>query len=121
MHCMSVPQLTEFYSSILGDNRINARHISLYMALFECWNKNNFQNPVGITRHIIMPFAKISGIATYHKCMKELHEYGYIKYIPSYNPAMCSEVFLLKMEKLHDSIEISAYAIKQESGDNITK
>ena len=93
IHCMCVPQLTEFYSSILEDNRINARHISLYMALFECWNKNNFQNPIHFTRHSIMPTAKISGIATYHKCIKELHEYGYIKYIPSFHPGIQSMVY----------------------------
>ena len=94
MLCTPVPQLTEFYTSILLDNRINARHISLYMALFECWNKNNFQNPISITRHSIMPIAKISGIATYHKCIKELHEYRYIKYIPSFHPRFPSLVYL---------------------------
>jgi hypothetical protein len=61
---------------------IKARHISLYMALFECWNKNCFENPVSITREIIMPIAKISGIATYHKCIKDLYNFGYIKYLP---------------------------------------
>ena len=92
---MAIEQLTEFYSAILNDNRINARHISLYMALFECWNKNNFQNPVHITRHMIMPLAKISGIATYHKCIKELNSYGYIKYLPSFHPGIQSQVYLI--------------------------
>ena len=89
---MYVPQLSAFYCSIMADSRINARHISLYMALFECWNKNNFQSPVSIKRHDIMQAAKISGFATYHKCMKELHEYGYIKYIPSFDPGIKSKV-----------------------------
>jgi hypothetical protein len=93
MQCIRVHQLTEFYSSIITDNRINARHISLYMALFECWNKNRFRNPVFITRNTIMPLAKISGIATYHKCIKELHEYGYIEYIPSFHPRVQSRVY----------------------------
>jgi len=86
-------KLMEFYSSIMADNRINARHISLYMALFECWNENYFKNPVNFTRHTIMPIAKISGIATYHKCIKELHEYGYINYIPSFHPGIQSRVY----------------------------
>lgn len=93
---MHVPQLTEFYSSILNDNRINTRHISLYMALFECWNKNNFQNPVHIKRDVIMPIAKISGIATYHKCIRDLHEFGYIKYLPSFHPGIQSQVYFLQ-------------------------
>ena len=87
-------KLIEFYSSIIMDNRINSKHISLYMALFECWNENHFQNPVYFTRHTIMPLAKISGVATYHKCIKELHEYGYIKYIPSFHPGIQSRVYL---------------------------
>ncbi len=32
--------------------------------------------------------------ATYHKCMKELVEYGYINYIPSYNPFLKSLVYI---------------------------
>jgi hypothetical protein len=32
-----------------------------------------------------MEAAKIIGLATYHRCTKELHTYGYISYLPSYN------------------------------------
>lgn len=96
MKCMSVPQLSEFYDAILQDNRINARHISLYMALFECWNKNDFRNPIHFKRNVIMPIAKISGIATYHRCIKDLHDFGYIKYLPSFHPGIDSEVYFLQ-------------------------
>ncbi len=41
-----------------------------------------------------MEVAKISGLATYHKCIKDLHDYGYIQYEPSYNPAVSSQVYL---------------------------
>ena len=44
-----------------------------------------------------MEVAKISGLATYHKCMKDLVEFGYIQYDPSYNPAVNSQVRLLKV------------------------
>ncbi len=91
---MYVQKLTDFYSAIIEDNRINARHISLYMALFECWNKNHFLNPIKIKRNTVMPLAKISGIATYHKCIKELHEYGYIKYFPSFHSSVQSTVYI---------------------------
>jgi hypothetical protein len=89
---MRVPELSSFFVSIRSDNRISTSHISLYMALFECWNQNDFQNPVFIRRQQVMESAKISGLATYHRCMRELHEYGYINYFPSYNPAICSTV-----------------------------
>lgn len=73
-----------FYEVIKGDQRISARHISLYMALLHCYAKNSLQNPVMLKREIIMGRAKISSRVTYNKCMKELHEYGYIDYLPSY-------------------------------------
>jgi hypothetical protein len=92
-----VRELTAFYDAIKDDSRISTTHISLYMALFQLYNLNQFCNPVNITRVSLMDTAKISGLATYHKCIKDLHEFGYIQYVPSYNPAMCSRVFLLKV------------------------
>ena len=42
----------------------------------------------------MMVTAKIKSKATYHKCMKELHEKNYIIYKPSYNPHEGTEVIL---------------------------
>jgi len=93
---MQISQLTQFYSVIKEDNRITTTHISLYMALFECWNQNNFQNPICIRRRTVMEGAKINGLATFHKCIKDLNEFGYIRYLPSRNPAVSSQVVFLK-------------------------
>ena len=92
-----VKELTTFFSAIREDNRIGTSHISLYMALFQLYNLNQFQNPVEITRSAVMEGAKINGLATYHKCIKDLAEFGYIQYQPSYNPAISSHVVLLKV------------------------
>jgi len=70
------------------------------MALFQFYNLNRLSNPILITRTSVMEAAKISGLATYHKCMRDLVEYGYIQYIPSYNPAISSQVFLLSLLKM---------------------
>ena len=91
-----VKELTSFYLAIREDNRIGTTHISLYMALFQFYNLNGFQNPIQITRTGVMEIAKISGLATYHKCVKDLVEYGYIDYHPSFNPGISSKVYLLK-------------------------
>lgn len=91
-----IEALSYFYSSIESDNRINARHISVYMAMFECWHKNGFENPVAVQRLSLMAMAKISGIATYHRCMKDLHAYGYIDYQPSFHPRIRSRVYILQ-------------------------
>lgn len=89
-----VKELTIFFSAIREDNRIRISHISLYMALFQLYNLNQFQNPVAITRAEVMILAKFTGLATYHKCMKDLVELGYIRYIPSYNPSSSSQVHI---------------------------
>ena len=92
-----VKELTNFFLAIQEDNRIGISHISLYMALFQFFNLNQFQNPVNISRARVMEVAKISGLGTYHKCIKDLADFGYIKYVPSYNPAISSQVYLLKV------------------------
>lgn len=92
-----VKELTNFYAAIKEDNKIGPRHISVYMALFQIYNLNLFTNPVQITRAVVMESAKINGLATYHKCIRDLSDFGYIKYFPSYNPAINSQVFLLKI------------------------
>ncbi len=92
-----VQELTNFYSAIREDHRIGTTHISLYMALFQFYNLNEFRSPIQITRASVMEVAKISGLATYHKCMKDLNDFGYIQYQPSYNPESGSRVHLLKV------------------------
>ena len=87
-------QLTHFFTSIRDDNRISATHISLYMAFYQFYILNSFQNPIEISRLSVMDRAKISGLATYHKCIKDLNDYNYIRYIPSYNPRVRSKVWL---------------------------
>lgn len=99
---MLIPQLSDFYNAVCSDKRIGTTHISLYMALFQFWNINNFQNPVSFTRQEVMPIAKINGRATYHKCINDLQEFGYIKYIPSYNPFLKSLVFFIDFKQLNN-------------------
>jgi len=88
--------LTHFFTNVREDHRVGPTHISLYMALFQLYHLNAFQNPVIITRSLVMDVAKISGLATYHKCIRELHNYGYIQYVPSFNPRVGSKVWLVK-------------------------
>ena len=92
MNLGTVKQLTEFYAKAVNDERIGYSHVCLYMALFQLWNLNGFENPVVFKRSQLMKTAKINGRATYHKCMKDLQEYGYIQYIPTWHPAKGSKV-----------------------------
>ncbi len=68
------------------------------MALFQSWNINRFQNPISITRNEVMRISKIFSKATYHKCVNELHQKGYINYEPSHNPFKGSLVWVIELE-----------------------
>lgn len=81
-----IKHLTSFFSRIGAENSITPTHISLYIAIFQCWNVQRFRNPVLISRQEIMTASKIQSCATYHKCIKELHRLGFLIYQPSCNP-----------------------------------
>ena len=105
-------QLNGFFQRVTTDKKLNPTHISLYMAIFQYWNAGHFQNPVSISRQELMRISKISAKATYHKCIKDLHSYGYIQYEPSFNPFKGSLVYLFdfqtstKLVPIHDRTNI---------------
>ncbi|WP_282123347.1 hypothetical protein [Algibacter mikhailovii] len=86
--------LKSIYERFYEDNKLNATHISLYMALFQFWNTNRFTNPFFINRSDAMKLSKIGSKNTYHKCIRDLHKQKYIKYKPSNNPTKSSEVYM---------------------------
>ena len=92
-----IKHLTAFFEKVSLDYDLNPTHISLYVALFQSWNYNRFQNPVSICRGEIMRISKIASFATYHKCIKDLDAKGYIKYEPSYNPFKGSLVHIIDL------------------------
>ncbi len=91
-------QLNNFYAKCLYDEQIKPTHISVYMALLQLYILNSYINPIHIYRKEVMHFSKINSIATYHKCMKHLHQKGYIKYKPSYNPYKSSMVIIKQLK-----------------------
>ena len=74
------------FDKLFEDDRLNPNHISTYLALFQFWNLNRFQNPFTVARNEIMKVSKVKSPNTYCKCLKELMKWGYINYKPSYNP-----------------------------------
>jgi hypothetical protein len=82
-----------------ADDRLKPHHVSLYMALFRYWNQHRFRNPFTIFRHEIMAVSKIGSVNTYTKSLKELTEWNYISYLPSFNPQVGSRVHLYRFDK----------------------
>jgi hypothetical protein len=87
--------LTLFFDRTIPDQKLYPTHISLYLTLFHLWQLNRFQNPLSITREELMHGSKIASKATYHKCIRELNEKGFLKYEPSFNPYKGSTVHLI--------------------------
>ena len=80
-----IKHLTGFFEKIKSEESLLPTHISLYMALFQCWNVNRFSNPTRISSEEIMMASKIYSRATYHKCLSKLVILGLLEYRPSYS------------------------------------
>jgi hypothetical protein len=100
-----IKHLTGFFDKVIQDRYLNPTHISLYIALFQQWNINRFQNPISITRDEMMRISKIASKATYHKCIRELSDKGFLKYEPSFNPYRGSMVFLFNFSDEHKPVK----------------
>lgn len=89
----SLKPLIDFFVAIENDLRISPTHIAIYMSLIQFRAKNDMGNPIQVYRHEITPIAKISSAYTYHKCIHDLHNYGYIKYEPSFKKTQGSKIY----------------------------
>lgn len=81
---------------IAVDERLTPHHVSLYVTLFHVWNLNHFRNPVSIARSEMMHLSKIGSVNTYLRCLKELSQWGYLTYEPSFNAMRGSKVYLYR-------------------------
>lgn len=88
---------TGFYEAIYDDNRITSVHISIYMALLLAYLLHASENPIQIDKEVLMRHAKMNARATYYKSLQDLHEFGYINYIPSHNVFLGSLVYLKRI------------------------
>ena len=95
-----------FFRHTKRDTRLNANHISLYLALFQYWNVNRFQNPFQISREEIMAICGIGSKNTYHKCLKELHQYGYIYYRASLSKFQKSSIQIVRLDTKNSGSEL---------------
>lgn len=85
--------LSDFFLAIEKDFRISSTHIAIYSALLQYRVSKGFINPIEVYRHEVTPLAKISSPYTYHKCIKDLNDYGYLKYEPSFKKTQGSLIY----------------------------
>lgn len=92
--------IINFFGSVIQDSRMYPSHISLYVSLFQLWSMNRFQNPFRISRKEVMKLSKIKSFATYHKCIKEIQNAGFITYSPTYNSCEGSSIKIIDFESV---------------------
>ena len=83
-----------FMDSVREDPRIGPSHISLYLSIINSCRAQNYQMPISVFSRDLMKGAKIAATGTYHKCMRDLQDLGFIQYFPSCNPVVGSLVNL---------------------------
>jgi len=100
--------LAELYAVLLQrfakDHRLTVWHLATMLAILQLATKEDTNQPIYISRLKVMELAHIGSIATYHKCIRELEDFGYIDYIPSYHPGIRTEVWLkIRPDKKEES------------------
>ncbi|MEI9955112.1 MAG: hypothetical protein WDM90_02075 [Ferruginibacter sp.] len=86
--------LIQFMAAAREDARIGVTHIGVYVSLLTLWHIRNRETPLPVFSHEAMPYCKLLGPATYHRTIRQLAEYGYIRYVPSYNHLLGSLVWV---------------------------
>lgn len=88
--------LDRFFRLAAKDPRINCVHIGLYAALIYQLSKQDNPGVLAVYSHEMIGPAKFSCRETYYKYMRELSEYGYIRYEPSNNNRARSKVYFVE-------------------------
>lgn len=91
-------KIIDYFRNVIEDHQMAPAHISLYVSLFQMWSINEYQTPFHMCRKDVMKLSKIKSFATYHKCINELHEAGFIIYSPSFNPQIGSSIEIIDFE-----------------------
>jgi hypothetical protein len=92
--------LSDFFAASQNDGRIGIGHIGLFAVLLELWYDGGCRNPVMAYSHEVQCRARIASRATYHTYIRDLHDFGYIHYKPSFKRNKRSEIFLLTEKKM---------------------
>lgn len=117
-----IKHLESIHSAFVEDSRITPFHVSLYMALFHQWNSAMFPEQLSIARSEIMRFSKLGSVNTYTKCLKELHAFNYLNYVPSKNPYVGSLINMYRFDNSSSNSSDHSMCLKTDnSSDNTSE
>lgn len=90
-----IQPLLVFFSAMQNDYRISTTHIGIFSALLIYQISQGASGSFKAFSKDIMILAKVSSPFTYLRCLKELHDYGYIVYKPSFKKTEASKICFL--------------------------
>lgn len=87
-------EIMTYFSQYLDDSELNVWHLAILAAILNLGYRQGQRCRINVSRSRIMALSHINTLPTYHKYMKELQNFGYINYKPSYHPGYRSEIEL---------------------------
>jgi len=91
----AIENLSDFLALLPQKLLTGHAHICLYASILVLCQRNGRADTIDVSRKELMVLSQIKSNATYHKCMKELVNSGYIQYKPSYHPTVGSQIVIL--------------------------
>lgn len=87
-------EIMNYFSIYMNDPDLNVWHLAILTAVLNLGYKQGQRRRINVSRSRIMALSHINTLPTYHKYFKQLQDFGYIKYRPSYHPGYKSEIEL---------------------------
>lgn len=97
----SEDQIMNYLDIYMDDPKLNVWHLAILTAILSLGYKQKERKSIKVSRSKIMKLSHVNTIPTYHKYFKQLQNFGYIKYSPSYHPGYKSEVELYEKRLSH--------------------
>ena len=72
--------LVKELEKLTNDTRISTLHLALYVAILQCREEQGGADTVILPKEIVMRRSRIRGISAYYKGLKELDQYGVLRY-----------------------------------------
>jgi hypothetical protein len=98
----SEDQIMNYLSICMDDSRLNVWHLAILAAILNLGYRQRQWQRIKVSRSKIMALSHINTLPTYHKYFKQLQDFGYFKYSPSYHPDYRSEVELHEKRLSHN-------------------
>ncbi|PZX51499.1 hypothetical protein LV84_03656 [Algoriphagus ratkowskyi] len=91
---MTTPGMEYYVERIVKEKGLPPSRVSVFLAMLQLWKEQKRCNPFQVSRRRIMKLSGIKSIVTYHTCICELRNRGFVEYKPSYHPKLGSQVRL---------------------------